>query len=42
MKRKVNRLGEGVNPIFDPFRRNFACSLVSTGVVRSYDISEAD
>ena len=41
MKRKFNRLGEGVNLIFISFWRNFPCSLVSTGAVLSYDRSEA-
>ena len=42
MKRKVNRIGEGVNLIFISFRRNVSYSLVSTGPVLSYDRSEAE
>ena len=42
MKKKVNRLGEGVNLIFISFRRNVSCSLVSTGAVLSYDRSDAE
>ena len=42
MRRKVNRLGEGVDLISISFRRKVSCSQAFTGAVLSYDRAEAE